>query len=98
MNVADARAYAEDLIKVAAELNASYEHAPSKQKAEVAAVILDLCSQLEKVNGHRLPVPASDPVEASQRADGVYAVRVADATGEAESSAAPVRETILELD
>jgi hypothetical protein len=47
MTVADARAQAEEAIRIANEMNASSEHVPSKQRAEMAGLVLSLCAQLD---------------------------------------------------
>ena len=42
-----ARAVAYEAQAWAAEMNASYEHIPSKNKAALAGLVIDLCSQLD---------------------------------------------------
>jgi len=42
-----AREKAYEAINWAAEMNASYEHIPSKNKAALAGTVIDLCSQLD---------------------------------------------------
>ena len=47
MNIADARAKAEEALRHMQEMNASYEHVPSQHRAYLASTVIDLCSQLE---------------------------------------------------
>lgn len=47
MTPADARAKAYEVIADAEARNASYEHPESKKRAELAAIIIDLSSQID---------------------------------------------------
>lgn len=51
MTIADARARADDAIALMNQMNSSYEHIPSKDKAALAPLVLDLCAQLEAAQG-----------------------------------------------
>jgi HD superfamily phosphohydrolase YqeK len=66
MTTEEARRIATEAINLAQEMNASYEHIPSKNKASLAGIVIDLCAQLdaarEEIAAHKADVAASGEI------------------------------------
>ena len=70
MTTADARAQAEQAIAHMQEMNASYEHVPSKDKASMAGMVIDLCSQLDAAHARIAALTAAPAPDAHVGAVG----------------------------
>lgn len=63
MNIPSIRMQANEWIADAKARNASYEHAESAKLASVAATILSLCDEVERLRNAHEDVPVSEPAD-----------------------------------